>query len=495
VNQSRTSKVLALSLGQALTTAVTLGTSIVLARMLTVGELATYRQTLLAYNIAAPILALGLSSGLYYFLPNESKRARGVVVEGLLVMLVMGLLYALFIAGGGNYLLAQRFSNPEIERTLLYLIPYPLLTLPASLLSAVLVVQGKVTQLTTFNVLSNLLLGVAVILVCFFRPEPGLLIITFVSVSLMNGLTAVFLMLKAVPGGVWYPRLENIKTMVAYSLPLALASMMGSIALQLDKFIVSAMRSPEEFAVYSNGAIEIPLIGMVTGAISTVILADMAGYCKKGEKDKALELFKKGAVRSALILLPVMAFLMVYASEFIILLFSDKYQGSVGVFRIYLGILPVRIVMYGAALMALNMTRVVLWRSIGDLVVNAVLSCLMVYYWGAYGAAFATVTTLLIWTVPFNLKMIARGFGCKWFEVLPLDAIRRISVICVCAAGVSGLMTFILGAQGRLLTFSIGAAIFSTIYLVLVWRSLTEGREIVQTLLAKWSRLVRPVAS
>jgi O-antigen/teichoic acid export membrane protein len=485
VGQSRTSKVLALSLGQGLTAAVTLLTGVVLARMLTVGELATYRQTLLAYNIAAPILSLGLSSGLYYFLPNETKRARAIVVEGMLVMLFMGAIYSLFIACGGNFLLAQRFSNPNIEASLLYLIPYPLLTLPAGLLGAVLVVRGKVKQLTVFNVLSNLLLGVGVISVCILWADPQILIITFVVISLVNGLIAIILMLKAVPDGDGPPQLSNIKTLIVYSLPLALASMMGSIALQLDKFVVSAMRTPEEFAIYSNGAIEIPLIGMITGAISTVILVDMAAYCKNGHKEKALVLFKKGAVHSALILLPVMAFLMVYAEEFITILFSDKYNGSINIFRIYLGILPVRIVMYGAALMALNMTRVVLWRSIGDLSVNAVLSCLFVYYWGPYGAAYATVITLIVWTVPFNLKMIGKGFGCKWYEVLPLGPICKIAAISLFVALFSGLLTFIVDVKVEIFTFTLGAFVFGGLYLGLVWRMLVEGREAAMALFAK----------
>ena len=434
MSQSRVTKVLALSLGQGLTTVVILLVGMVLSRLLTKVDLATYRQTFLAYNVVAPFLSLGLSSGLYYFLPDEKKRVRGVVVDGLLLMVVMGMVYAIFIACGGNYLLAKRFSNPEVVQTLLYLIPYPLITLPAGLLGAVLVVRGKISQLSIFNVLSNLLLGGSILGACLvWRTTQGIIIIN-VAVSMVIGIVAITLMLKAVPRDDWRPNWNNIKFMTSYSFPLALATMLGSIALQLDKIIVSSMCSPEDFAVYSNGAIEIPLIGVVTGSISTVILADMAAYCKRGEKAQALVLFKKGAVRSALILLPAMAFLMVYSKEFITILFTEKYLGSVNVFRIYLGILPIRIVMYGPALMALNMTRVILLRSLCDLLLNMVLSCIFVYFWGPYGAAIATVLTLFIWTVPFNLAMIARGFCCRWYEILPLQIIGKIFCICFVSA-------------------------------------------------------------
>lgn len=487
MTQSRTSKVLALSLGQGLTALVTLLSGAMLARLLTQGELATYRQTLLAYNIAAPVLSLGLSYGLYYFLANEKLRARGVVVEGLLVMFMMGFLYAVFIAAGGNSLLAQRFSNPEVERTLLYLIPYPFLILPAGLLSAVLVVRGKVRQLSIFSVISNLMLGCSIVTVCFLWKDPRLLVLTYVVVSMASGVAAIVLMLRAVPGGDWHPRWSHIKTMVAYSLPLAMASMLGSIALQMDKFIVSAMRNPEEFAVYSIGAVELPLVGIITGAISAVLLADMTGYCKEGNKGRALTLFKKGAVRSALFLFPVTAFLMIYADVFITLLFSDKYQESVGVFRVYLGILPVRIVVYGAALMALNMTRVILFRSAIDLTINLFLSLVLVYYWGPYGAALATIIMLYFWCIPFNLRMIAKGFDCPWYATLPFQDLGKIMVFSLAAASLCLVQKFCLVRLNPVMEFFFGMVTFAGCYLLLCIKFFVEVRELAWGFLKKWN--------
>ena len=467
-------------MGQGLATVVTLISSMVLARLLTQAELATYRQTLLAYNFAAPVLSLGLSSGLYYFLPNEELRGRAIVVEGLMAMVIMGLIYSIFIAVGGNLLLAKRFSNPEIAKTLIYLVPYPLLTLPAGLLSAVLVVKGKVRQLSVFNVLSNLALGVSVLGACLVWHDPRWLIIAYVLVSLVNGFVAITLMLRAVPTGDWRPQLPHLMTMIAYSLPLALASMLGSIALQLDKVIVSSLRPPEEFAIYSIGAVELPLVGIITGAISAVILADMAGLCKNGQKVEAMALFRKGAVLSAMIMFPVTAFLMVYAREFIVLLFSQKYLDSVGIFKIYLGVLPIRIVMYGAALMALNMTRVVLFRSILDLAINAVLSIILVFSLGPYGAALATLIMLYVWCVPFNLHMIGKGFNCRWWETLPFYELIKVALISV-ASGWLALVSRDLVSNGQpLILLSVGFCIFVPFYVLLSWKLLDDFRQLLR---------------
>jgi O-antigen/teichoic acid export membrane protein len=68
MSSSRTTKVIALSLGRGLTTLISLVSGMVMARVLSQAELATYRQTFLAYDIALPFLGLGVNQGIYYFL-------------------------------------------------------------------------------------------------------------------------------------------------------------------------------------------------------------------------------------------------------------------------------------------------------------------------------------------------------------------------------------------------------------------------------------------
>jgi len=176
---------------------------------------------------------------------------------------------------------------------------------------------------------------------------------------------------------------------------------------------------------------EIPVIGIVTGSITTVVFAEMAELCHKGDKAAALKLFHKASIKSACILFPTMCFLLATAEPFIILLFSEQYHASITPFVIYLFVLPIRIVIYGAALMALGMTRVILFRSIFDLVINCVLCFVLVQTIGYIGAAIATILTLYIWTIPFNLIKISYGFDIPWQKVLPFKDLLRVLVFSV----------------------------------------------------------------
>ena len=114
----------------------------ILSRVLTVEGYATLRQTFLAYDAGEPLLQMGLPKALYYFLPGEKKRARGMLVENLLLLSLIGGAFGIFLTPGGNRILAWRFNNPALEHSLLLLAPYALVTLPASALAACLLACG-----------------------------------------------------------------------------------------------------------------------------------------------------------------------------------------------------------------------------------------------------------------------------------------------------------------------------------------------------------------
>ena len=426
MKSSRTGKVLALSLGQALTNVVALVSGMVLARVLSKTDLATYRQTMLAYDVVLPLLSLGLASGVYYFLPTEKNRARGVVVDGLVLMVGMGLLYAIFIALGGNHLLAKRFSNPAIVSTLAYLVPLPILMLPARLMPSVMVVQNQVQKLTVYNVLTSLFLAVSVIAACLLWKTPDAMVLMRVAVSLGIGAIGIHLMLQAVPRDSWQPSWTNMKRMVAYSIPMVGAAAMGTIAIQLDKLIVSSMCPPEQFAVYSNGAIEIPLVAILTGSITSVIQPELRRMVVAEDFASALALFRQASEKSAVILLPTMVFLLVSAKSFILTLFSAKYFGSVLPFQLYLLILPVRIVNYGAFMMALGKNRLIMYRAMTGLVANFILSIILVHWIGYIGAILGTILTLYTINCALNFTVISRAVGCHWWEVLPFPSLFQL---------------------------------------------------------------------
>ena len=427
---SRSERVLALSIGSTLSMVASLIYGIVASRWLSKNDYATIRQTFLAYEFIAPVLMLGLPTALYFFFPKEENK-RGIVIDNIFLLFLTGLIFSIFLCCGGYHLIARRFDNPDLLETLPWLIPYPLIIMPTAGLAAILVLQNKTKPLAVYNVVLSLavtLSGIWAVLAThsYFAP-----VIVRVFVPMLFIPVALYFMLSGNPGSTRWPCRDSMLSMARYSLPLGAATILSQLTLQLHGVIVSSICTPEEFAVYINGAIELPIVGIVTGSIATIILADMSSLCAKGDKPAALELFRKASIKSACILFPATCFLFVTATQFITIFYSEKYEASVTPFRIYLLILPIRIVIYGSALMALGLTRAILIRSIFDLLVNALLCWVLVRTIGYIGAPIALALTLYMWTTPFNLLRIGKGFGVHWRKTLPLDSLLKIALACI----------------------------------------------------------------
>jgi O-antigen/teichoic acid export membrane protein len=467
---TRTAKVFALTLGGALSMIANLAFLMIATRWLSKHDYATIRQTFLAYEFVAPLLMLGLPNAVYYFFPRELEMKRGVIMDNMALLVGAGLLFSLFIACGGNQLLAMRFNNPDLRHTLLWLIPYPLIMMPIAGLAAVMVCANRTRTLAVYNVLTSIILAIACIAAVLYTKSYAVPVLARVVAPALFLPIAVWMMYKAVPGAIRWPKWMSMQEMVRYSVPLGLASMLGSITLQLHSIIVASLCSPEDFAIYINGAMEIPVIGIITGSITTVVFAEMSELCHKGDKVAALQLFHKASIKSACILFPTMCFLLVVAEPVITFLYSEKYYDSITPFVIYLFVLPLRIVVYGAALMALGMTRVILIRSIFDLSINCVLCFVLVKVLGYIGAAIATISTLYLWTIPFNLTKISYGFGVRWREILPFKDLLKIlalSVLCMPLA-VLGAYAFPIMSFSRLV---LAAILFWPILAYLLYRS------------------------
>ena len=437
--KSRSTKAIVLASGQALTTLVGLVTAAVLARVFSKLDYATYRQTLLAYAFAAPFVMLGLDRALYYFLPTEKDRPRGVLVENLLLLGVGGLVLSVALLAGANELLARRFSNPDLATTLLILAPYPLLMLPAASLTACLIARERVGRVAVFNVVSRLGMLIAVVVPCLIWPLPVVAIGGVVFGALASTTVALVLMFRACAKGDWRPKWSGIRKQVLFSVPLGLAGLAGTISRSVDKVLVAALCAPVSFAVYVNGAMEIPLIAIVTGSVTSVLIVDYAKLYREGRTSEIVALIHRAMVKCALILIPTMLFLLCMAPEVMRLLFGKAYSASAVPFRVYLLLLPLRTLAFGAILMATGNSRHVLIQSVLVVATKTVLTWFAIDIYGPIGAAAASVIIGYFVGLPYFLVVLRAILKCRvgnlfpWAQLFKVGAAGAVGVLGVLA--------------------------------------------------------------
>lgn len=424
--ESRAAKVVILASGQALTALVGIVSMAVLTRVFDKLDYATYRQTLMAFSFAVPFVTLGLDRALYFFLPGEKERPRALLVENLLLLTAAGGILSLFLLLGGNHLLAQRLNNPDLASILLLFIPYPLLMLPASAMNACLMARNRTEQVAGFNVGSRLVMLVLMLLPVLFWRTPAAAIVGTVVGAAITTAAALYLMFSACPSGPWRPAWRSLTAQLAFAVPLGLATLVGTVTLSLDQVLVSMRCSPEVLAVYSVGAMEIPLIGMVTNSITSVVIVDYARYYRERRIGDMVMLIHRAMAKSAIFLLPIMVFLLCIAPDMMAFLFGEPYRDSSAPFRVFLLLLPVRTITFGAVLQATGRSRAILISSILTLAANAVLGWLAIGWIGPVGTAMASVASIYLICVPYLMKAICSTLHVSVRELFPWLELAKI---------------------------------------------------------------------
>ena len=64
----------------------------------------------------------------------------------------------------------------------------------------------------------------------------------------------------------------KLREVLKYSMPIVTASIAGMALRSADQFFISRYFGSEVFADFSNGFIQIPFVGMITGATSLVLM-------------------------------------------------------------------------------------------------------------------------------------------------------------------------------------------------------------------------------
>ncbi len=347
---------------------------IVLARMLTPEDYGSYRQLFLIYTTFSTVLLLGIPQSMLYFIPKtsdeqERKRlvSRTVDMISILALMMFG---GILIFRG---LIARSFSNPQLSCLLMIFAGYPIFMFLSQVYSSIMMGlkrTDRVIRFTLFTIVTDiiLILGAALIFKKLEFIVLGLMLSAF--------LQWIYVRLKLRTYSVAYSwDKDYYKQQFRYSLPLGLSSIIGVLAVQLDKFVISGYFSPAQYAIFSIGAMELPFVGILTNSVNSVILPAISSH---SDTTKVSELYRAAMRKNALLIIPIAALCFVLASDIITLLYSDRYGSASIYFRIYLIALLVRVGSYGILFQALNRTKYILYNAIFTLALNLGLNLILV---------------------------------------------------------------------------------------------------------------------
>ena len=481
-----------LALGNGTAAVVRLAIVAVLARKFTETDLGTYKQTYLVYTFVLPLIGLGLPSALLYFLPRQESRARAIVSENLLMLIFSGgLLSALLFLGGADFV-ASQFSNPELATTLRWFAIVPLFGLPLLAVPPGLTAQSRPLAVAAFSISSGLVRMLLVLVpVLLFSATPLIAIQGSALAVVVMFVPGLWLLYRSLPKGGDRPTTAGMLEQASYAIPLGLGSMIGVIHKGMDKLIVSKMTAPDIYAVFSNGALEIPFVSLITGSAAAVLVPELSRMFAGGRHADAVALFRRSAVKCGQLLAPIAGWFFVCAPWVMRWLYGAKYVDSYPVFQIYLLILPLRVAFFGPLFQAANRSDLVLKRSIIGLVGNIFLTVIGVWLFGPIGAAIGTVLSILLFAYSFCLVASARLYKTTILGLLPWQDLLRLFVPVVLIVAVLAKISTYLQLLESLTLISWGVLSLSYFvsvvvsYMVLGVVTVSEIRDHTQALIGK----------
>jgi len=179
-----------------------------------------------------------------------------------------------------------------------------------------------------------------------------------------------------------------IKEHLYLAYPLVISSLLGGSAQFVDGFLVLNKFDTATFAVFRYGAKEFPLVLLMANALSNAMIPE---FSSKENMVASMHSLRQKSARLMHFLFPVTILFLVFSQWLYPRIFNENFVESAVVFNIYLLLIISRLVFPHTVLIGLKKTKVVMYASLVELIVNVVLSIVFIHFWGIEGVAFATV--------------------------------------------------------------------------------------------------------
>ncbi len=437
-----------ITLSRVIALAITMVTAMLLSRFRTVEEYGTYSQLQLVAALFVSVFMMGLPSSINYFISRaDSDKERQnflgtyYTLSGALSLLT-GIALALCAP-----VISSFFDNPAILSFIYFLLLFPWANVTVSGIENVLIVYQKANWVTVYRILESICLLGSVLVIQWLGYGFKEYMVLYLTVYALFALIVYALAYK-VSGG-FRPKFDFslIKKIFAFSIPIGLASVMGTLNIEIDKLLIGYVMDTEQMAIYTNASKELP-VSFIASSITAVLLPQLTRLLKDKKSESAVSLWGAATELSFILIALIVGTVFTFAEDVMVFLYSDKYIAGIPVFRVYTLILLLRCTYFGMILNAKGKTKDIFWASVGSLIINAIINPLFYYLFGMIGPAIGTFVAMLLiivwqlmrtsstleipfvrvfpWKKLFFILLISAGFSVCFFglkQLLPLESV------------------------------------------------------------------------
>lgn len=406
---------LILSFVKIVTTASGIVCTMILSRTLSLVEYGTYSQGNLVISLVSSMTVLGLTDASNFFF-NRPEFGRPYISNILYIEVVIGSIAAIAIVVFKEQVGAY-FSNDAVASLAVFLALRPLLSNALATLQVVIISLGKSKMLAARNLVVSI---IKVIVVCFVGFIYKNLAIIFFAYLLIDALNVLWFFIIYVRD-VGRPRIGDfdataIRTILRFSLPLAVSVFVSAYSRQMSNLIVGAFKSTEEYAIFSNCSAQLPL-DFISASFMTVLMPILTRSIAERNEEDARGVYSDYLQIGYMLVWPFAACLAVVSPECVALLYGEKYITGVPIFTIYLLTYATTFFSSTLVLTAGGRTRAVMGVAILSLVANGAFCYLACRFAGIFGVAVASVA------VNFVTAIVILRASCRFLGGNMLDLV------------------------------------------------------------------------
>ncbi len=407
--------------------ALSIVSTVILSRYFDKAEYGTYRQILYVYNTLLVIFSAGLPRVFAYFLPRYPlEQGKHIVWKVSKLMFFFGMAFSimLFVSSG---LIAQILRNPELEIGLKYFSPIPMLLLPTLGIEGIFSTYRKTIYIVIYNTITRILMLICILLPVLLLQGTYLHAIYgwIASSAFSLGIAWYF---KGIPfKNVCFEKANlRFKEIFAYSIPLAIASLAGIAIISADQFYVSRYFGPEVFAEFANGFIQLPFVAMITVATSVVLMPVFSkAFHEKGNLNDLIKTWNNALNKSAIIIYPLVVFFIAYATQIMVLLYSEKYKISGIYFQINMVLNFFNIIVFGPLFFSMGKTRIYANVHIVLAVIVWILDYFLIIIFNNPIAIAINSTSLQIIKILFFIHLASKILKISFFSFFPIKHLLK----------------------------------------------------------------------
>lgn len=429
IKDSNTLQAMWIALGSLASFGFTIVSSIILSRYFDKADYGTYKQVLYVYNTLLFVFTLGLPKAFGYFLPRVNLDEGYDLVQKITKLFFAGGAVFSLILFWGASLIADVLNNKNLELAIKIFSPVPFLMLPIMGLESIYSTYRKTYISAIYMIITRVVMLLCVSLpVLLFNLTYLGAISGFVIASCIDFVMAMFLIRMPFKGTKKLKCSISYKEIFTFSIPMLIASTGGIILKATDQFFVSRYYGENVFADFTNGFMELPFIGMIVGATSSVLLP-VFSKCIHEKSDPTkiiLPVWISVFSKTAMLIYPILVFCWFFSKEIMIILYGERYVDSAIYFQIMQFSNILTVITYGPLMLAIGKVKFFSNVQLYGAIVLIVLEWMCVNTINSPYAIAIISVCCQIGRIIIMFGCISRFFKIPIIKIIPMNVIAKV---------------------------------------------------------------------